>query len=235
MQFTSFALTAALCIGSALAAQKRQDAPITVHVVKVGGASNGTAVLKYSPSKITAAVGDMVQFQFAPKNHTVTQSTFDNPCAPVSLHSNITGIHSGFIPVTADAEMTATFTMMVTDQKPIWLYCAQAKHCQSGMVMVINENTAANASRSLENFAALASTQTQNLAPSGASTPSNGTSGTSTPNSGSGSTSGSDSGSGTATSSGAPTSQTVAAAPTVRVSGSLAIGGVLAVVMALFV
>jgi plastocyanin len=113
-----------------------QDTPITVHVVTVGGPN---AALEFFPSKVVANVGDMVQFQFKPKNHSVVQSTFDNPCAPISLHSNVTGVFSGYQPVAADAEMTSTYTIMVTDKKPMWLYCSQGKHCQSGMSMVINE------------------------------------------------------------------------------------------------
>src|SRR5262245_25847696 len=49
----------------------------TTHDVWVGG----TAGLVYSPEFIMASVGDVVTFHFAPKNHTLTQSTFDAPCA----------------------------------------------------------------------------------------------------------------------------------------------------------
>jgi hypothetical protein len=30
------------------------------------------------------------------------------------------------------------FTITIKDTKPIWIYCAQDKHCESGMAMVIN-------------------------------------------------------------------------------------------------
>jgi plastocyanin len=93
----------------------------------------------YSPSDIKANVGDMVQFQFAPANHTVTQSTFDNPCTPISnIMKNVTGIYSGFMPVKATDTTTPTYTIMVNSTTPMWLYCSQASHCQAGMVMVIN-------------------------------------------------------------------------------------------------
>lgn len=101
------------------------------------GSANGSNV--YMPNKITAAVGDMVQFQFMPKNHTVTQSNFDNPCEPINLHSNITGVFSGFMPVDAAATTMPLYTIPISDTKPIWIYCSQAKHCQSGMSLVINE------------------------------------------------------------------------------------------------
>lgn len=109
----------------------------TVHVVRVGS-MNGS--LAYYPNNIKAAVGDMVQFQFAPANHTVTQSNFDNACQPIAMHSpNITGIYSGFMPVTAASTTTPTYTIMVKNTTPMWLYCSQGKHCQNGMTMVINE------------------------------------------------------------------------------------------------
>jgi hypothetical protein len=81
----------------------------------------------------------MVQFQFAPANHTVTQSTFDQPCQPISLHTNTTGFYSGFMPVAASSTNTPTYTIMINATTPMWIYCSQGKHCQNGMTMVINE------------------------------------------------------------------------------------------------
>lgn len=223
MQFTTLALSA-LSIASALAADQ-----VTVHVVKVGNA-NGT--LAYEPNNLVAAVGDMVQFQFAPANHTVTQSTFDNPCQPIALHSNVTGIFSGFMPVAATAETTPTYTILINNTTPMWLYCSQGKHCQNGMTMVINENTKANASRSLAAFQALAKTQTVNLPGNAVS---NGTTGVSnTPESSLGASGASPSATSTSTG-GSTKSTTASSASAITVSGSLAMGGALAVVMALFV
>lgn len=107
--------------------------------MKVGSA-NGT--LAFSPNNIVAAVGEMVQFQFAPANHTVTQSTFAAPCSPIGLTSNVTGVFSGFMPVAATATLTPTYTIMINSTTPMWLYCSQGKHCQAGMSMVINEKYA---------------------------------------------------------------------------------------------
>lgn len=106
-------------------------------VVTVG--MNGT--LTYSPDSLTAAVGDSIQFQFVAGNHTATQAAFTNPCEPIADHSNVAGFYSGFQPAAASAAMgmVSTYTVNVTSTTPIWVYCAQAKHCQSGMVMVVNE------------------------------------------------------------------------------------------------
>lgn len=134
MQFSTSSLAiAAMSVGSALA---QSSGDVTVHVVTVGS-MNGS--LSYSPNNVVAAKGDMVQFQFMPANHTVTQSTFDAPCEPINMHSNITGVYSGFMPVAMDAQTIPTYTILINNTKPMWMYCSQGKHCQKGMVMVINE------------------------------------------------------------------------------------------------
>jgi plastocyanin len=49
----------------------------TDHQIVVGDSGQ----LSYNPANITGvAIGDTVTFTFRPKNHTVTQSTFANPC-----------------------------------------------------------------------------------------------------------------------------------------------------------
>ncbi|KAL2265800.1 hypothetical protein VTJ83DRAFT_6900 [Remersonia thermophila] len=144
MQFTTLALAAFASLASA---QK-------TWVVSV--AKNGS--LSFQPDRLNPQPGEFVQFQFHAGNHTVTQSTFDQPCQPISLHNpNVAGFHSGFLPVAASAEqgMIPTYTIQINSTNPLWLYCAQGQHCQRGMVMVINEPTA-NASRTLENHKALA-------------------------------------------------------------------------------
>ena len=72
------------------------------------------------------------------QNHSVASSTFDSPCIPeLKANPNAkTAFWSGFMPT--DAEGSLVFTMQVRDAAPVYFYCAQAKHCQSGMVGVIN-------------------------------------------------------------------------------------------------
>ena len=52
------------------------------HRVIVGGTT-----LTFSPSNITAQPGDTITFEFHQKNHTVTQSSFANPCQMLSSTS----------------------------------------------------------------------------------------------------------------------------------------------------
>jgi len=116
----------------------------TDHQVVVGGTSAG---LVYTPSNITAQPGDTVTFQFQQKNHTVTQSTFANPCRALTLTSTTgqVGFDSGFMPVGANATSFPTYTIQVNDTTPIWAYCKQTAHCGQGMVFAINAvETSAN-------------------------------------------------------------------------------------------
>ncbi|KAJ7492492.1 hypothetical protein FB451DRAFT_1022358 [Mycena latifolia] len=122
-----------------------------VHDVQVGGA-NG--LLEYSPDALSAAVGDQVVFHFNPKNHTVSQSAFADPCG---LKDG--GFHSGFMPVAANSSVDSrpTFTVTVNDTSPIWVYCAQAagtpaSHCGQGMVFAINCPTGDDVPNSFTNF-----------------------------------------------------------------------------------
>jgi len=106
------------------------------HLVIVGG----SAGLVYTPSNITAQPGDTVTFQFQVKNHTVTQSSFADPCRALSLTSTTgqIGFDSGFMAVAANDTQFPTFTIQINDTQPIWAYCRQAGHCGSGMVFAIN-------------------------------------------------------------------------------------------------
>jgi plastocyanin len=97
--------------------------------------SVGRDGLVFTPDTITAKVGERITFQFFPKNHSVVQADFNNPCNPSEG-----AIFSGFIP-TANGPAPETFTITVEDEKPVWLYCAALRpspHCAAGMVAVIN-------------------------------------------------------------------------------------------------
>lgn len=129
MQFSTLALAALLGLTSAQ----------TVHVVSVATVSNNS--LTFTPDNLSVPAGDMIQFQFRAGNHSVAQSTFDQPCQPLAQNAAQTGVFSGFMPVAASAAMgmVPTWTIMVQNTSPMWFYCATAKHCQAGMVMVVNE------------------------------------------------------------------------------------------------
>ncbi|CAE6420630.1 unnamed protein product [Rhizoctonia solani] len=50
--------------------------------------------LRYDPEYVHAEVGDCIEFEFHPKNHTVTESSFDHPC-----NATDGGFRTGFVPV----------------------------------------------------------------------------------------------------------------------------------------
>ncbi|KAH9948106.1 Cupredoxin [Amylocystis lapponica] len=113
----------------------------TDHIVTVGGPN----ALVYTPANITAQPGDTVTFRFLQTNHTVTQSSFGSPCAPLSQTSTSgqAGFDSGFMPVAANASASAppTYTIQVNDTAPIWAFCRQTSpksHCGAGMVFSVN-------------------------------------------------------------------------------------------------
>jgi plastocyanin len=109
---------------------------VSDHKIIVGGAN----VLAFTPSNITAQPGDTITFEFRQKNHTVTASSFEDPC-----RSN-GGFDSGFKPVADGAASFPTYTLKVNDTKPIWAFCKQGNHCSSGMVFSVNavESSAKN-------------------------------------------------------------------------------------------
>lgn len=100
----------------------------------------GGPTLAFTPNSVSANPGDVIQFQFAARNHTVTQSAQGSPCVPLDRSGNGTaGVHSGYISFDGGASgQVGTFDVPVRDTSPMFLYCAQATHCQSGMVMVVN-------------------------------------------------------------------------------------------------
>ncbi|KAK8044381.1 hypothetical protein PG993_004405 [Apiospora rasikravindrae] len=90
--------------------------------------------LVFKPDTITAEMGDMLEFHFYSKNHSVAQGDFANACQPVKT----AGFFSGYVPVSGTSESEDVFTVMVNDTKPIWFYCTQKTHCKGGMVGVVN-------------------------------------------------------------------------------------------------
>lgn len=128
-----------------------------IHDVFVGGVGK----LQFQPETVSAAVGDVIRFTFGAKNHTVTQSSFANPCSPLTDDSGKqVGFFSGFMPVGADqVDDLPQFRLPISDDKPIWAFCQQANHCQQGMVFAINAPPAP-AQNSFENWKAKATGQT---------------------------------------------------------------------------
>ncbi|KAL0577877.1 hypothetical protein V5O48_004113 [Marasmius crinis-equi] len=101
------------------------------------GQSSSNLASTFTPSSITAKIGETIQFQFRSGNHTVTQSTFSDPCT-----TKAKGLDTGFnqaVAVGASELPVLSFVVNTTD--PLWFYCAQVipiSHCRAGMVFAIN-------------------------------------------------------------------------------------------------
>ncbi|KAG9121954.1 hypothetical protein FRC07_001860 [Ceratobasidium sp. 392] len=149
--FASFASTVLLVLPlTALAAPATPVSDLEnrsqkTHKVTVGAWGK----LRYDPEYVHAKVGDYIKFEFHPKNHTVTESSFDSPCTKLTDdHGNQIGFRTGFVPVPEkQTPHFPTRKFKVTDYKaqrglvqtkPHWFYCGQVGHCPAGMVFAVN-------------------------------------------------------------------------------------------------
>lgn len=131
MQMTQALATAILAATSVSAIEVPHSG--TEHIVSVGADKQKV----YFPNHFNAAPGDAVAFSFHVGNHSVTQSSFEEPCKPLKG-----GVNSGF--VFQAIENNVEFFLEINNTKPIWFYCGQADHCRSGMVGSINAPTTGN-------------------------------------------------------------------------------------------
>ncbi|KAK1231103.1 hypothetical protein PQX77_005792 [Marasmius sp. AFHP31] len=93
----------------------------------------GAGGLQFNPTDVNATEGDTIRFIFQAKNHSVVQSTFDNPCTKKDG-----GLNSGFQFIEGEPK---TWEVKVNGTDPMWFYCSQKEgtdHCKSGMVFAIN-------------------------------------------------------------------------------------------------
>ncbi|KAG8754911.1 hypothetical protein FRC12_011067 [Ceratobasidium sp. 428] len=113
-----------------------EDRSDKTHKVTVGAWGK----LRYDPEYVNAKIGDYIKFEFHPKNHTVTESSFDEPCTGLTGNEGEpVGFRTGFVPV--PEKQTSHFPtrkFKVTDDKPHWFYCGQVGHCPAGMVFAVN-------------------------------------------------------------------------------------------------
>ncbi|CAD6589052.1 MAG: hypothetical protein CYPHOPRED_004613, partial [Cyphobasidiales sp. Tagirdzhanova-0007] len=144
-----FALTS-FAVGGALLPLLARAANHTVLV--------GPGALIYSPNNTIAAINDSVTFVFAGGMHSVSQSSFDNPCQHLqNVTFDAVGFDTGIIPVNASLGYP-TVTYFVTSTDPVWFYCKQVGHCVAGMAGAINAPL--NGSQTVEAFIALAKNST---------------------------------------------------------------------------
>ncbi|KAL1719047.1 hypothetical protein EV715DRAFT_199882 [Schizophyllum commune] len=94
------------------------------------------AALNFNPSSLTGVQnGDTITFHFLSGNHTLTQSTFDEPCK-----AKEGGVDSGYQDVqNAGGGDRLHYTITVNNAStPLWFFCGQTGHCPRGMVFAVN-------------------------------------------------------------------------------------------------
>ncbi|THH33985.1 hypothetical protein EUX98_g318 [Antrodiella citrinella] len=93
--------------------------------IEVGPGGN----LGYSSTEVSSSNGGIIVFEFdSDTPHSVTQSSFEDPCTPLSGGFD-SGLQSG----------GKTFSITITDStKPVYYFCKSSTHCGQGMVGVIN-------------------------------------------------------------------------------------------------
>jgi len=122
---------------SATATSATSAATPTNHMITVGDNSQ----LAFSPSNISANLGDTITFEFHPKAHSATRSAFGTPCLPLANNAAGNFADTGLMPVDANATTFPTYSFTVNDTAPIWVYCKQTlpeSHCGQGMVFSVN-------------------------------------------------------------------------------------------------
>jgi hypothetical protein len=101
-----------------------------IHPVIVG--ADGQLI--YKDNTVIAQIGDIIRFDFNSTNHTVTQSSFLEPCKPLAG-----GFNTGFNQFNNQSKTGIIFRdFKVEVSTPLWFYCAQGAHCKKGMVLGVN-------------------------------------------------------------------------------------------------
>ncbi|KAI9795289.1 MAG: hypothetical protein M1833_007261 [Piccolia ochrophora] len=129
------ASSATTATGTATATATGTATPTTVIVGLDGGKT-----LKFEPPFLKdVAKGTEITFDFRALNHSLTESSFAEPC------KKLPGVDSDFKPNKEDIPQANVFkfTLDTEADKPRWFYCKQAintpnAHCGKGMVFAIN-------------------------------------------------------------------------------------------------
>ncbi|KAM0426155.1 hypothetical protein ACHAPT_008499 [Fusarium lateritium] len=117
---TLFASAALACLASA-------------ETIKITATSDN----KFEPEEVKAEKGDILEFHFEPKNHSVVSGDYQYPCSPLNVGD---GFFSGFVP-TDDGTADKVFRVTVNDTEPLPFYSSQGKECPGGMVGIINPDS----------------------------------------------------------------------------------------------
>ena len=113
------------------------SAPQT-HIIQVGLLDH-----KIRPDTTEAAIGDIIEFNFYPANHSIVRAEYGYPCIPYEMTgSNKQGFFAGFHPVDKVLDNPPKWSLKINDTEPIFFYCSAPGSCITyGMVGGINLNS----------------------------------------------------------------------------------------------
>ncbi|EIT74529.1 extracellular serine-rich protein [Aspergillus oryzae 100-8] len=106
------------------------------HTIQVGPRSDPH---QYVPSSVNASVGDVIVFEFYPRNHSVVRADYDAPCVPAQTSGPV--FYSGHFTKfnEENGQMIGPVGSNLTMTNPTFFYCTAIGSCnENGMVGVIN-------------------------------------------------------------------------------------------------
>lgn len=112
---------------------------------------------EFDPAEVEASEGDVVEFHFQPKNHSVVAGDYQYPCSPMQLG---TGFFSGFIS-SDSGSADKVFQVTINSTDPIPFYSSQGDECSDGMVGIIN----ASGNETLDDYKERASELSRGVTP----------------------------------------------------------------------
>ncbi|KAI9640597.1 hypothetical protein NHQ30_010896 [Ciborinia camelliae] len=107
----------------------------------------------FVPSYAHIQVGDQVRFFFW-GNHSVAQSTFDNPCVPSDHDPIFSGVIPG--PPAQSDDNIPVWVMNTTINETLWLYSSVGDDCQKGMSLKIDIGNNPDINDTIEEYQAAA-------------------------------------------------------------------------------
>ncbi|KAH7027800.1 uncharacterized protein B0I36DRAFT_327954 [Microdochium trichocladiopsis] len=93
----------------------------------------------FQPDVITARKGDVIHFDFYPRNHSVVRAAFKNPCIPYNLVYPGSDLFFSGPKESQPGQTPPTWELTVNDTSPTFFYCSAPGSCIDwAMIGVIN-------------------------------------------------------------------------------------------------
>ncbi|KXJ86233.1 hypothetical protein Micbo1qcDRAFT_236963 [Microdochium bolleyi] len=99
----------------------------------------------FQPNKVLAKKGDVIHFDFFPKNHSVVKAEFKNPCIPYDVARPGGSMFFSGMKQSQQGDEPPSWELTVNDTTPTFFYCSAPGSCKDwAMIGVINPNSTHN-------------------------------------------------------------------------------------------